>query len=135
MLADSWGRAALGRVNPYAPLPVLAAGVVLAFADSRVIGLGVVVGALLAVVNSVLLSGRVDVATETGDFAQALMIMQLGLFVTFAIVAAVTVVLVHFSIPLAVSAAISFGVTQTIILVAFYLTRGRGEVAAGGQPS
>ncbi len=133
MLVSRWDRASHARVNPYAPLPVLLAGVALVAAGYRDVGIGVAVGSLLAVVNSLLLSGRVEVAAESGDVARALLIMQAGLFVTFAIVGAATVVLVHFSVPLAVGSAIGFGVAQTLILAAFYWTHGRAEVAAGRQ--
>lgn len=133
MLVSRWDRASHARVNPYAPLPVLLAGVALVAAGYRDVGIGVAVGSLLAVVNSLLLSGRVEVAAESGDVARALLIMQAGLFVTFAIVGAATVVLVHFSVPLAVGSAIGFGVAQTLILAAFYWTHGRAVVAAGRQ--
>lgn len=135
MLISRWDRVSHARVNPYAPLPVILIGLALIAAGYRDIGIGMAVGAILAVVNSLLLSGRVEVAAESGDVARALLIMQAGLFVTFAIVAAATVVLVHFSIPLAVGAAVGFAVAQTLILGAFYWTHGRAEVAAGRQAS
>jgi hypothetical protein len=133
MLASKWNRASRARVSPYAPLPVVLGGLVLAGAGYRDLGFGVVAGAVLAVVNSLLLSGRVDAAAETGDVARALLVMQMGLFVTFLIVGIATVILVHFSVPLAVGAAIGFGVAQTLILVTFYWTRGRAEASAGRQ--
>lgn len=135
MLIGSWDRVSHARVNPYAPLPVLVGGLALAAAGFRDAGIGVAVGSILAVVNSLLLSGRVEVAAESGDVARALLVMQAGLFITFAIVGAATVALVHFSIPLAVGAAIGFGTAQTLILATFYWTRGRADVAAGRQAS
>jgi hypothetical protein len=133
MLTSRWDRASHARVSPYAPLPVLLAGLVLAAVGYRDVGIGIAVGSVLAVINSLLLSGRVDAAAGTGDIAQALLVMQAGLFVTFIIVGVATIVLVHFSVPLAVGAAAGFGVAQTLILAAFYWTRGRAEVAAGRQ--
>jgi hypothetical protein len=133
MLASRWDRASHARVNPYAPLPVLVAGLVLALVGYRDVGIGVAVGSVLAVINSLVLSGRVEIATESGDIARALLVMQAGLFVTFIIVGVATVVLVHFSVPLAVGAAAGFGIAQTLILAAFYWTHGRAEVAAGRQ--
>lgn len=133
MLASRWDRASRARVNPYAPLPVLIAGVLLVLVGYRDVGIGVAVGSVLAVVNSFVLSGRVDVATQSGDIARALLVMQAGLFVTFIIVGVATVILVHFSVPLAVGAAAGFGIAQTLILAAFYWTHGRAEVAAGRQ--
>jgi hypothetical protein len=133
MLTRHWDRASYARVNPYAPLPVLIAGLVLVAAGYRDVGIGVAVGSVLAVINSVILSGRVEVATESGDLARALLVMQAGLFVTFIIVGVATVILVHFSVPLAVGAAAGFGIAQTLILAAFYWTHGRAQVAAGRQ--
>jgi hypothetical protein len=135
MVLSRWDRVSHARVNPYAPIPVLLAGVALIATGYRDVGIGVAVGSVLAVVNSLLLSGRVEVAAESGDVAQALLVMQAGLFVTFVIVGVATVILVHFSVPLAVGSAIGFGIAQTLILMAFYWTRGRAEVAAGRQAS
>lgn len=133
MLARGWDRASHARVNPYAPLPVLIMGLALAAAGYRDVGIGLAVGSVLALVNSLILSARIETATESGDLARALLVMQAGLFVTFIIVGVATVILVHFSVPLAVGAAVGFGVAQTLILAAFYWTHGRAEVAAGRQ--
>jgi hypothetical protein len=133
MLASRWDRVSHARVNPYAPVPVLLGGLALAAAGYRDMGIGIAVGSVLAVINSLLLSGRVETAADTGNVAAALLVMQVGLFVTFVIVGVATVVLVHFSVPLAVGGAVGFGVAQTLILLAFYWTHGKAEVAAGRQ--
>jgi hypothetical protein len=135
MLGSRFDRSSLGRVNPHVPLVVFVAGLIVAVAANRDIGVGVAIGTVLAVINSVILSGRVELAADSGDMAGALMVMQLGLLVTFAIIGVVTVVLVHFSVPLAVGSAVGFAVTQTLVLVAFYFLRGRADVAAGRQTS
>jgi hypothetical protein len=96
---------------------------------SPAIGIGIAVGALLAFVNALLLSHRVESATSSGDVARAMAVMQLGLAVTFTIVGVATIVLVRISVPLAVSAAVGFAVSQLAILGAFYWSHGRA--AAG----
>jgi hypothetical protein len=135
MLGGRWNAAALGRVNPYVPLAVVAAGLVLLLFASRAVGAGVMVGAALAFLNMLLLSGRVELAADTGDMGRALMVMQLGMITTFAIIAVATVVLVHFSVSAAVAAAGGFVVAQLGMLAAFYWARGRADVAAGRQAS
>lgn len=135
MLGGRWNSAALGRVNPYVFLVVLAAGIILFFAVSHAIGVGVAVGAVLASVNSLLLSGRVEVAADTGDLGSALVVMQVGLMTTFIIVALATIALIHFSTAAAVAAAAGFIITQMGLLAVFYWTRGRADVAAGRQAS
>lgn len=126
-------RGALARVNPLVPLAGIAAGLVLFLLGERWIGAGVAVGAVLAFINTLILSGRVDVATATGDMGQALIVMQLGLALTFGIVAAATVVIVQFSVAMAVASAAGFVVAQLAMLAAFYWTRGRADIAAGRQ--
>lgn len=126
-------RAALERANPVVPLTVAGAGLILFLVASRWIGAGVAIGALLAYVNMLVLSGRVEVAADSGDVARALMVMQLGLLVTFTIVALAVVILVHFSLTMAVSAAAGFAVAQMAMLAVFYWTKGRTTIAAGRQ--
>lgn len=116
----------LGRVNPLVPGLVALAGLVCFAAGYRWIGAGVAVGAVLAFINGLLLSRRVDIAAETGDVGQAILIMQLGLLLTFTIVGTSTVILVHFSLAMAVASAAGFAVAQLAILAMFYWTRARG---------
>jgi hypothetical protein len=116
-----------GRVNPYAPGSVGLAGVVLFLIGYRWIGSGVIVGALLDYINGVLLSRRVDFAADLADVGRALLVMQLGLLVTCTIIAIATIILLHFSLAMAVACAAGFGVAQLAMLFAFYWTHGRSD--------
>jgi hypothetical protein len=127
--------ATLSRVHPLVPAVVVLVGIIVVFAGHSMIGAGIAVGAVLAYVNGLLLSGRVDIAAASGDMARALLIMQSGLMVTFVVVGVATVILVKISVPLAVSAAISFGVTQMAILATFYWTRARRTPVSEGKAS
>jgi hypothetical protein len=128
-------KGAFARVNPIVPLAVVAAGAVLFAFGMRWIGAGVAVGAVLAFVNTLFLSGRVDAAVATGDMGAALLVMQLGLAVTFGIVAVATVIIVHFSVAMAVASAAGFIAAQLALLAAFYWTKGRATISAGRQAS
>ena len=121
----------LGRVNPYVPAAVVAAGLLCFAAGAREIGLGVGAGACLAFINGLLLSRRVEIAADTGDIGRALLVMQLGLLLTFTVIGVVTIVLVRFSVAMAVASAAGFAVAQLGMLAAFYWARGRGEIATG----
>jgi hypothetical protein len=81
--------------------------------------------------NGILLSRRVEIAADTGDVGRALLTMQLGLLTSFAVVAVVTVVLVHLSLAMTVAAAAGFGVSHIGMLAVFYWTRGRQVLAEG----
>lgn len=120
----------LGRVNPYVPLAVIAAGAVFFGLGMRAIGTGIGVGACLAFVNGLILSRRVEIAADTGDFARAVMVMQIGLLVSFTVIGVATIVLVKISLAMAVASAAGFAVGQLGILAAFYWTRGRQDIAA-----
>lgn len=124
-------RVALSRANPAVVGLAVAVGAVLAALVSHPIGIGVAIGGILAFINMLLLSGRVEVAADAGDMGRALMVMQLGLAVTFTIVGVATIILVKISVPMAVASAAGFGATQLAMLAVFYLTRGRATVAAG----
>lgn len=116
-----------GRVNPYVPGVIALIGLILFLVNSRWIGAGVAVGAALAYINALLLSRRVDFAADLVDVGRALLVMQLGLLLTCTIVAITTIILVHFSLAMAVSCAAGFGVTQLALLFAFYWTHGRSD--------
>jgi hypothetical protein len=118
-----------GRVNPYAPGAIGLAGLILYLLGYRWIGSGVAVGAALAYVNGLLLSRRVDFAADMADVGRALLVMQLGLLVTCTIVAIATIILIHFSLAMAVSCAAGFGVAYLAMLFAFYWTHGRSDAA------
>lgn len=128
MLHGRWSFLNFGRVNPLVPAAVVAGGIVCALAGYPFIGVGVAVGAVLALVNGVLLSRRVDIAAEMGDVGRALLIMQLGLLLSCTVVGLVTIVLVRISVAMAVASAAGFGVTHLGMLAAFYVARGRSSV-------
>jgi hypothetical protein len=127
MLHGRWSVLARGRVNPLVPAAVVLAGLAVAATGRQIIGAGVAVGAVLAYVNGVILSRRVDLAAATGNTASALLVMQAGLLVTLAIVGVATIVLVKISLALAVACAAGFGIAQLAILATFYMTHGRSD--------
>jgi hypothetical protein len=108
-------------------------GVGLALAGWRWIGVGVLVGACLAYLNGVVLSRRVDLAADMGDMARALLVMQLSLLLTCTVIGIATVILVKFSLAMAVASAAGFAVSHLGILGAFYWTRGRTPAALEGE--
>jgi hypothetical protein len=128
MRQSGWGLFTRGRVNPLVPAAVIVAGLAVVATGRAIVGTGVAVGALFAYVNGLLLSRRIDLAAATGNAASALLVMQVGLLVTLAIIGAVTIVLVQISLALAVAAAAGFGIAQIAILAAFYVTHGRADV-------
>jgi hypothetical protein len=115
----------IGRVNPLVPAVVVLAGAATYIVGYRWIGAGISVGALLAFLNGVLLSERVEVAADMGDLGRALLVMQLGLLVTATVIGLATIVLIHFSLSMAVASAFGFIVTQMAIIGTFYFTRAR----------
>ncbi len=129
MVHARWSALGSGRVNPFVPVVVAAAGLCMAFATSPALGAGVAIGAALAFLNGLVLSARVNLAAASGDIVRALMVMQLSLLLTLTVVGAVTVLLVKLSLAMAVAAAAGFGVTQLALLAVFYWTRGRGDTA------
>lgn len=133
MLGGRWNGAALGRANPYVPLAVIAAGVAIFLSISRPVGIGIAVGAVLAFLNLLFLSSRVDIAAGAGDLGRAMLVMQIGMMTAFVLIGIVIVALVHFSLAMAVAAAAGFGVTQLGMLATYYWTRGRTKIAAGRQ--
>jgi hypothetical protein len=124
-----------GRVNPLMPGIVALMGLAVYAVGHRAIGGGIAIGAGLALINGMILSKRVEFAATTGSVAQALMVMQIGLLVTFAIVGAATVVLIHFSLQLTVGCAVGFVVSQLAILFAFYWTHARSMPSIDASPT
>ncbi len=122
-----WNLFTRARVNPLVPVVVLIAGLGYAAASSLPIGTGIAVGAVLAYVNGIVLSRRVDVASLTGNVASALMVMQVGLLITLGMVAVVTIILIKISLAMAVACAIGFAATHLAILATFYVTQARNE--------
>jgi hypothetical protein len=124
-----------GRVNPLIPAAIAVVGLVVLLAGYRPMGGGVAIGAGLALLNAWILSKRVEFAAATGSVTQALMVMQIGLLVTFTIVGIATVILIHFSLPLTIGCAIGFVVAQLAVLAAFYWTHARSMPALDVTPS
>ncbi len=114
-----------GRVNPLVPAFVVLIGLGSYAAGYHPVGGGIAIGALLALVNGLILSKRVEVASTTGSVASALMVMQVGLLVTFTIIGAATVLLIHYSLALTLGCAAGFIVAQLAILATFYWTHAR----------
>jgi hypothetical protein len=124
-----------GRVNPFIPGVVALAGLGLFVAGYRPVGIGIAIGAGLALLNGLILSKRIEFAAGTGSVAQALMVMQLGLLVTFTIVGIATVILIHYSLPLTIGSAAGFVTAQLAILAAFYWSHARAMPALDVTPS
>jgi putative flippase GtrA len=114
-----------GRVNPIVPAMTILVGAALYVSGRSAVGGGVAIGAVLALVNGFILSKRVEFAATTGDVAQALMVMQIGLLVTFTVIGAATIVLIHFSLALTIACACGFVASQLGILATFYWTHAR----------
>lgn len=124
-----------GRVNPFVPGAVALAGLVVYAVGYHPVGGGIVIGAALALVNGLILSRRVEFAASTGSVAQALMVVQIGLLVTFTIIGIATVILIHYSLPLTLGCAAGFVVAQLAILAAFYWTHARSLPSLEVSPS
>jgi hypothetical protein len=125
MLRGAWDAAARGRVNPIGPVVVAFVGVAIYASGRTSIGVGVAVGAVLAYVNGLLLSRRVDLAVSTANIGGALLVMQAGLLVTMAVIGVAEVVMVRISLSMAVASAAGFGVAQIAILATYYWSAGR----------
>jgi hypothetical protein len=125
MILDGLRSAEIGRVNLVAPAAVVLTGFGIFLSANRWIGAGVALGAVLALINGLLLSRRVDIAADTGDIGRALLVMQFGLVITFTVVGVATVIVIHFSLAMAVACAAGFAVSHVAMLTLFYLTRAR----------
>lgn len=123
-------RHGLEDLNVLLPGFVIAAGLGTIVAGKPPIGVGIAVGAMLALLNSVLLVKRIDLAIASGMAVTAMIAMQLGLFVTFTLVGAITVVMVLISLPMTIAMAISFFGVQTAELILYYRAR-RSRLDAG----
>jgi hypothetical protein len=114
-----------GRVNPAVPGAVVLVAAAAFAGGFHDVGVGAAIGAVLACLNGVFLSQRVEVAANSANLGIALMVMQLGLLVTATIVGVTTVILIHFSLAMAIASAAGFLVTQLAILATFFFTRAR----------
>jgi len=131
MLHARWS----GRVNPLVPAAGVLTGLAGVALGHRPIGIGIAIGALLAFVNGLLLSRRVDLAADMSDMGHALLVMQVGLLVACTIIGIVTVVLVHFSVATAVACGAGFAVTHLATLGIFYWTHARSYAPVEGEAS
>jgi|SRR5579875_121844 len=125
-MVDGWRALSRGRVNPLAPGAVVLAGLIVLALGHAMLGLGIVVGAILALVNGLVLSRRVDFAADSANTGIALMVMQLGFFGTFIIVGVAAALLILLSIQAGIGAAIGFGCAQMLLLALFFASQGRG---------
>lgn len=133
MLQRGWNGVSGGRVNPVFPALVVVSGCAVAAAGNRAVGAGVAVGAILAYVNGLVLSRRIDLASLTGNVGGAMLVMQAGLLVSLTIVGLTTIVLVKISVAMAVASAAGFAAAQFAILAAFYWSHGRQSTAQEPQ--
>jgi hypothetical protein len=127
MLHGRWIAGRLGRVNPLVSVLVALAGPVAFVLGFRWVGVGIAIGACMALFNAVLLSRRVDLAAKMSTVATALLFMQLSLLVTATIIGIATVILVRISLAMAVAFAAGFGVSHVAILAEFYWTKARTD--------
>jgi len=117
---------ARNRTNPYVSLSVAVIGLAVLLVGYRWIGGGIIVGAVLAYLNSTFLSKRIDAAAGSGNVGIALMLMQIGLMTTMVIIAIVTVILIQLSTAMALGCVGGFAVGQIGALIAYYWQHGRG---------
>lgn len=125
MLHGSWSGLGHGRVNPAAPLVCVVGGVIVFALGYHPVGAGLVAGACLAFINGLLLSGRVDFAADQGDVGRALLVMQLGFIVTCTVIGIATIIIVHYSVAMAVGTAIGFAASQLGMVGTFYVFQAR----------
>lgn len=130
-----WTHATVAGVNPYVPSVVALGGLVGIVAGFHTIGTGVAIGAGLAFLNALMLARRVDVAAEVGNMAVALLVMQLGLLLACTLIGVVTIVMIRFSLSLALANVVGFIVTHLGILIAYYWGHARQEPALEGERS
>lgn len=135
MLADRWRSATAGRVNPLVPAVVALMGLVTYITGYHWIGAGTIVGAGLGYLNGLVLSRRVEIAADMADVGRALMVMQIGLLLSASVIGVVTVVLVRFSVAMAVASAAGFVATHFGILAVFYFRQARVRPALEGKSS
>ena len=124
------------RVNPLVPAAALLVGAAAVAGGHLAVGAGIAAGGLLAYLNGLLLSRRVDLAAATGNMAGALLVMQAGLLISLTLMAVATVILARYSVATAVGEAAGFGVTHLGILAAYYWMHARDwNSRAGGMPA
>jgi len=127
----------IGDVNLVLPAVLVVVGVIVATLG-RIIGIGIAVGAILALLNSIVLVKRVELAVDSANAAVATISMQIGLLLTFGGIGAVTLIMLIVSVPMAVAMGITFFAAQTGEVYLFYRARNAGSggaVTLGKDPS
>ena len=114
-----------GRVTPLVPALALVCGAAVASAGRLPVGVGIASGGILAYMNGLLLSRRVDLAATSGNVAGALLVMQAGLLISLTAMALATIALARYSVATAVGEAAGFGVTHIAILATYYWSHAR----------
>jgi hypothetical protein len=99
------------------------------------VGLGLVIGALLALLNGILLERRIELAASVKDVGTALVVMQVGLLVTCTLVGLTTVVLIHFSLSMAIADAAGFAITFLGLLGSLALFQTKSQSDSKGDLS
>ena len=130
-LRTAWGVSEIGLTLPSI---VFVAGMVVA-ATGRIAGFGIAIGACLAFLNAVVLLKRVELAIASDNAAIATVSMQVGLLSTFAVIGAVTVILLLTSVPMAVGMAVTFFAVETAEFALFYRSRRRADTVPAGARS
>ena len=113
----------LSDVSLLVPAGALGVALIVGLAGRPYIGAGITVGAILAFLNSGLLVKRINVAASAPNPGTALIAMQLGLLVTFTVVAIITVLMIQISVEMTVAMALAFLAAQTLELVLVYRAR------------
>jgi hypothetical protein len=133
MLRARWAGESLRRINPLIPAGVALCGGIIGVSGHGWIGAGIAAGAVLALVNDIFLSRRVDFAADMRDLGRAMLIMQLGMLISCTFIGIATVVMVKISLAMAVAAAAGFAIAHLGTLAAFYWSRARDDIADGRQ--
>lgn len=126
-LRSAWG---VGDINVVLPLLLVVAGGIVA-ASGRIVGFGIIVGALLAMVNSALLVKRVQYAVGSESPGVAMVSMQVGLLLTFLGIGAITLILLVTSVLMAIAMGVTFFVAQTAEILLYYRKRRALDVDRG----
>jgi hypothetical protein len=124
-----------GRANPLVPAAVGVCGVIAALSGNALIGLGILIGAVLALANGLLLSRRVEFAADMRDVGTALLVMQLGLLLTCTLVGLTTIVLIRFSLGMAIASAAGFAASYLGMLGTYAFVQFRSGASSKGDVS
>lgn len=121
--------AGLEDVSPFVPAVGVVVAVGLSIAGQFAVGLGIAVGAALAYINSGLLVKRIGMATSTGNTAAGVVVMQLGLFISFTLIGGLTVAMLLISVRMTVAMGVAFFIAQTLEIGLYYRAKHASSVA------